>query len=113
MNTYNFYKEHTKRWYIDLPDYTGSKADLEMVSGADTMLDLIADGKKKTSLTISEEPFEGSSQLDLIKLCPIEQGGGDYILKVYNGEEINHKMWICEVAHYVFGKIPQVIYFKN
>jgi len=31
-----FYKEADERWYVELPEWEGSKADLEMVAGADT-----------------------------------------------------------------------------
>jgi len=38
----DFYKETTGEWYIDLPDYPGPKEDLQMVLGADKMLDPIS-----------------------------------------------------------------------
>lgn len=44
MKVHRFVREDNS-WYIDLPEYIeqgGSKGDLEMVSGADTMLDIIA-----------------------------------------------------------------------
>ena len=37
-NAYRFNKEDGK-WYIDLPDWTGTKGELQMVGGADTLLD--------------------------------------------------------------------------
>ena len=40
-------------WYIDLPEYLlqgGDKGDLQMVSGADTMLDIIAEEKSEVTL---------------------------------------------------------------
>jgi hypothetical protein len=46
VQTYRFIKEGTE-WYIDLPEYIengGSKGDLQMVEGADTMLDIISAG---------------------------------------------------------------------
>lgn len=113
MNTYRFYKENTGRWYIDLPDYPGPKADLEMVAGADTMLDVIADGANEIALTVSEEPFKGAEKLRLIKEYANSDGGGDYILEVYKGKVINHEMWLCEVVRYIFGKMPEVIWFKS
>ena len=38
----NFYKEETNRWYVDLPCWSGLKEDLEMVEGADLMLDILS-----------------------------------------------------------------------
>ena len=66
MIPYRFYKEPDGRWYIDLPEYMeqgGDKADLEMVEGADTFLDLIAQGKTNVYALLDEKPFEQSEQL--------------------------------------------------
>ncbi|MEJ6979684.1 DUF6717 family protein [Pedobacter sp. P351] len=87
MNTYRFYKENTGEWYVDLPDYPGPKADLQMVAGADTFLDKLGGKSNIVSLTVSEEPFGGSEHLKLLKECTGEEGGGDYILETYQGEK--------------------------
>lgn len=113
MNTFRFYKESTGEWYVDLPEYPGPKADLQMVAGADTFLDKLAGKSNIVSLTVSEEPFEGSEQLKLIKEYGSDIGGGDYILETYQGEEINHLMWLCAVIRHVFGRMPEVIYLKK
>ena len=60
--TYSFYKENQK-WYIDFPAYVehgGAKADLQMVAGADKMLDKLSNGKKVT-LNFSDAPLAGAS----------------------------------------------------
>jgi len=36
MRTFRFYKD-TDGWFVDLPEWTGEKWELEMVSGADTL----------------------------------------------------------------------------
>ena len=113
MTEFTFYKESTGQWYVDLPEYPGPKADLQMVAGADTFLDQLAGKSNIVSLTVSEEPFEGSEQLKLVKECSPDLGGGDYILETYKGGEINHAMWLCEVMRYVFGRMPEVVYFKR
>lgn len=46
MVQYKFLREGSA-WYIDLPQYLeqgGTKGDLAMVAGADTMLDIMAEG---------------------------------------------------------------------
>ena len=74
MNTYRFYKNEAG-WFIDHPAYIqqgGTVADLEMVDGADTMLDIIAAGGNDVHLTISKEPFEGGhfdSYRKMLSLC--------------------------------------------
>ena len=35
------FNKEADRWYIDLPDWTGTKGELEMVAGADTLLDCV------------------------------------------------------------------------
>ncbi len=37
MKKFKFNKEAQNRWYIELPEWTGSKSELEMVFGADTL----------------------------------------------------------------------------
>jgi hypothetical protein len=114
MDTYKFIKEETGRWYIDLPEWTGQKADLEMVAGADTMLDYVGGGAKEVSLILAKEPFEGSAPLKLIHDYSKESGGGGiYLLENYEGKMLNQEMWLCEVTEYVFGKLPEWIYFKK
>ena len=36
-----FYQDPDTRWYVDLPEFPGTKAELEMVLGADTMLEFL------------------------------------------------------------------------
>ena len=107
----NFYKELSGRWYVDLPDYPGPKGDLQMVAGADKMLDVIAKDASECTLLASDEEFQGAEVLRLV--TGYNEQHGDYLLEEYHGEKINHKMWLCPVISYVFGRLPQVIYFKD
>jgi len=103
-------------WYIDLPEYLeqgGSKGDLAMVSGADTMLDIIADADNEVTLQIDIMPFEGSDELVLTELCDPVLGGGYYFMKKFEAKEVNQDIWLCEVTRFVFGDIPPRIYVKR
>lgn len=114
LKTYRFNKEDTGRWYIDIPEWTGHKADLEMVEGADTMLNYVGQGYPRVDLTLSEQPFAGADELKLLNDHSDRPGGGGiYLLENYEGEELNQQMWLCEVTAWVFGKLPPVIYFKK
>ena len=53
MKTLKFKKEESGNWYIVLPEWKGTKAELKMVSGADTLLDTLSDGKKKVEVLVS------------------------------------------------------------
>jgi hypothetical protein len=112
---YTFLKENG-RWYIDLPEYLqqgGHKADLEMVAGADEMLTVMARGKKKVTIEMDREPFEGADLLELAELCDAPMGGGYYIMHTYKGRPLNKRMWLCDVTLFVFGDMPQKIFCKK
>jgi hypothetical protein len=113
LTSYKFIKEPTNRWYINLPDWQGMHADLEMVDGADIMLDYVGQGAREVELQLAEEPFENATPLQLIEDYRDHVGGGIYLLGRYNDEELNQKMWLCGVTEFVFGKLPEVIYFKK
>lgn len=114
---YKFVKD-SGRWYIDLPEYVGSRADLEMVMGADTMLDAISGGKDEVHLTMCDVPFvlEDTEPIEtqafpLVKIRDTpEYGGAMYHLKEWYGEEYNTEMWLCDVVKFVFGRMPEIIY---
>ena len=65
MKVYKFIRTG-QEWYIDLPEYLeqgGSIGDLQMVDGADKMLDLMAENESTVTLFISKEQFEGADGL--------------------------------------------------
>jgi hypothetical protein len=113
QQTLTFEKEASGRWYVVLPEWKGSKAALEMVEGADTMLEIMAQGQNEVTLLVSEQPFEDANKLILTEDLSNGIGGGMYLLKTYQGKEINHPMWLCEVLVWVFKKLPPVVYFKR
>jgi len=115
MKQYRFIREGPG-WYIDLPEYLeqgGSKADLEMVSGADTMLDIIAGEKNEVTLKLDTAPFKDANELILTELCDPILGGGYYHIKRFEEKEVNRDLWLCDVTRFVFGNIPEKIYLKR
>jgi hypothetical protein len=108
--TFKFYKTASNRWYIDLPSYTGSVEDLEMVQEADTMLDKVSGFTNECYLELSNDPFEGADVIKLVDDLSDSVGGGDYIMPRCKGEVINHKMWLCSVTLKVFGSLPTIMY---
>lgn len=107
MKSFKFYKESNNRWFIDLPDWKGEKDELEMVMGADTMLDILSQGDDIVFLTMSTEPFDNYSYL--LKLKEEVYEGGLYDLISNN---FNFEVWICSVTKFVFGYFPENIYLK-
>ena len=116
MKNYKFYKD-SLGWFIDLPDSGFDKMELQMIAGADTFCDIIAQGDDNIFITLSTTPFNGCSVLEFRKFGNLETWemgeGAWYHLKSYNGIEYNMEMWLCNVTKYVFGGdyFPKHIYF--
>ena len=115
--TQRFYKEPTGQWYIDLPAYIeqgGSKAALQMVAGADTMLDLLSENGNEVTLEVDtthipgytcalikaqEASYDGDSGCDYYAVLPEQPGKAD--------------VWLCQVTKYVFdNRYPDAIFIK-
>lgn len=114
---YRFYKESSnnsanREWYIDLPKYPGPKSALQMVCGADFMLDTLSGGKDEVNLRISLKPdfvtvdsFGFSESLTLAKTEQTTYGR-------WYEYKYSTPVWLCPVVIYVFGYYPETIYFK-
>jgi hypothetical protein len=123
-----FYKERDI-WYIDLPEFLeeglGSKANLMMVDGADTLLDILSNNGSEITLEISDKAFPegitlleldrtGKNQelLDAVGHAPVANGAY-YNTLLINNNKITMSVWLCPVTEYVFdGYYPQNIYVK-
>ena len=115
IKVHQFYKTGSE-WYIDLPEFLeqgGSVGDLQMVDGADTMLDLMVGDAGLVTLHISTHPFAGADVVELIEKCDPYIGGGNYIMRAYEGNKVNRQMWLCQVTAFVFGDIPEKIFVKR
>lgn len=114
MKEYKFYKDEENKWYIDLPDFIeqgGFVEELEMVAGADIMLDILSNFSDKITLQISLEPFEDAAQLiKSVEQSCISGANYDVILKQFKSPL---PIWLCDVTKYVFGDFPTIIYFKT
>ena len=112
----HIFKKEEGRWYIHLPEYLEqgwSKKDLEMVEGADKLLNTIACGRNRVTLRLSAEPFDGADVLELMDHCEAPKGGAVYLLDTCHGKEIGSFIWICDIALFVFGDMPEYIYFQR
>lgn len=110
-----FEKDPNNEWYIVLPDWTGDRADLQMVCGADTFLDMIAKEEKLVSLEIESE-LTGDKGLPSFFLAKRhdtpEIGGAMYYIASFHDQDF--EMWLCDVTRFVFnGELPQNIYVYN
>jgi hypothetical protein len=103
--TFNFYKEDS-RWYVDLPEWEGPKDDLEMVLGADLLLDILSGDYEDVHVKFSDEPFDDAKILTYDHDYEIE---GFYNNDAWHGPST---IWLCYVTEFVFGKYPERIYYK-
>lgn len=110
---YKFYKDPDNRWYVDLPDWTGAKADLEMVAGADTMLDYLSENTNEVTLSISLDPIDGYDLIKLKELASDIGSGAYYTFTSFRGVDINVEMWLCDVMLYVFNGFPDELWISK
>ena len=106
-----FYRENTGRWYVDLPEWEGSKEDLEMVLGADDLMNLLAQGDDFIYAQIGDEKFPGSVQMVMFEMGSIDMGGAWYLVPSISGIDFNLRLWLCDVTKFVFGYFPENIWF--
>ena len=111
MEILRFYIEDGKRWYADIPSWTGRKSALRMIAGADDLLDMIAKGREEVYLHFSEEYLPDADVLYFKKKTWIN--GATYKLKHYDGRNQKLNVWLCNVTLHVLGKFPRRIYFKE
>lgn len=103
-------------WYINLPQFIekgGTKEELAMVEGADTMLDIMADGKNAVTISLDTESFEGADMVELTEKCDPTIGGGYYLLKSWEGRRVMQTMWLCAVTESVFDYLPEKIFIRR
>ena len=106
-----FYKEKSGRWYIDLPEWEGTKEDLEMVLGADDLMNLIAQGDDEIYVQVGDEKFPGANQMIMVEMGSIDMGGAWYLVPSVGQIEFNPRIWICDVTKFIFGQFPETIWF--
>ena len=87
------------------------------VSGADTLLDIIAEENDKVNLTISANVFPGTTHvIDRVSKSGEGSGGGTdyiYLYKEENSKLIDHlPVWLCPALFKFFDKAPRNIYIK-
>jgi len=120
--TKKFYKDKDG-WFIDLPEYIeagiGTKANLAMVCGADTMLDKLSNNGKEITIQFEDYKFKGHTDqlvntgigmdkeaLNAVEHPEVEYGG------YYHAKKLNHNLWLCPVVEFIWGHYPEIIYIK-
>lgn len=113
----SFTKELDERWYVDFPNWPLSHDNLEMVAGADDLLDLLNDDSNHVHLKVSTKYFDKSIKLKKVKSALTK--GAFYVVETplkgwENSNSIRKKqLWLCPVTLTVLGHYPKYIYFKK
>nr|DAN43665.1 MAG TPA: hypothetical protein [Caudoviricetes sp.] len=104
-----FYKEEGK-WYIDIP-WDGDKSDLEMVMGADDLLDELNYSREEV-VKIQTLDMSTATTIDL-ELVESDEMGATYALRTSNNSIYVNYIWLCNVTKHVFGgDFPLFIHFN-
>jgi hypothetical protein len=105
MKNYIFNKEQGS-WYIDLPNWEGTKAELQMVAGADTLLDHLSNNGTTVNVTLSTEKVVRTPGFQTLKrIVKTPPNGCVYHLGFT-------PVWLCNVTKFVFnGIFPSQIHF--
>ena len=107
------------RWLIDIP-YNGNINDLEMVLGADEMLQHISDntnGDDTVYIEVSDFLRAQSGHDAMItKTKGEDMGEGQWYdfaenYALYSNAK-TQKIWLCDVTKLVFGGFPETLYIK-
>ena len=105
---HRFYKD-SQGWFIDLPNWIGTKAQLAMVEGADIFLDNISDHTSEVYVEMSTQEMKGN-QYQLKKYMDCQDGA---MYSYVNSNEDIDAMWLCGVTEFVFGSMPDKIYCRK
>ena len=82
-----------------------------MVIGADTLLDIIAQGEESVNVSFSEERFdEYQYLLTKIKEEEEEYGGAWYDVQAFN--LTSFECWLCGITKLIFGYYPEKLYLR-
>jgi hypothetical protein len=105
MKNYRFNKENNN-WYINLPEWTGTKAELQMVGGADTLLEHLSNNGDTVSINLSTDKQSPDGFEALKRLIQTPPNGCIYHLGFT-------PVWLCNVTKFVFnGIFPKRINFR-
>ena len=101
---FRFYKEDN-RWFVHLPEWEGDREELEMVAGADLLLDILANGNSEVTVHFTDQPTPSPDFHTLT-----HTGDGYYQNSAWHGPST---IWLCHVTEFVFGRYPEKIYYKR
>lgn len=116
MKSIEFYREDGQ-WYADIPNHT--KEENEMVAGADIFLDFVSYHlcchHDRIIIMVSDDNEGGRFDMKLIRKHH-DDAGATYVVTGEMAKMIHcegQELWLCNVAHDVFGDHPESIYIHS
>ena len=105
----SFTKEANDKWYVDFPNWPLSHDNLEMVAGADDLLDILNDDTDHVRVEVKLKQAEG---IQLTKVHSALTKGAFYTVDGVRGWEnpntIRRKqLWLCPATLTVLGHYPK------
>lgn len=95
----------SERWFVDIP-WEGDVSDLQMVAGADLLLDSLCNGSSRVSIEVSTNSINDYIHLNRV----IEDDlGATYGVNTSN---FSGEIWLCPVTLSVFPNYPKDLYIK-
>ena len=105
------------QWFADLPEYIesgGSYADCAMVAGADSWLDIIAQGENEVELELSNSNSNLRERITRVNYNPEDLGeGATYVAFSFSGIPYQLELWLCPVTLFVFNEYPEQIFYQK
>jgi hypothetical protein len=107
----DFNKNTNDEWFVDLPDYPGNKEDLQMVGGADILLDVYSGNTSNVSLFVNTDGIQYGDTLKYLERANFD--GKEYGAFYIWNDQTNDPIWLCDVVEWLFGGFPPVIYLQK
>lgn len=95
----------SERWFVDIP-WEGDVSDLQMVAGADLLLDSLCNGNTRISIEVSTDPIKDYIHLNRVSE---DEFGATYGVNIPN---FSGEIWLCPVTLAVFPNYPKDLYMK-
>lgn len=109
--TMGFVKESDGRWYADIRHWPGLfHSNLEMVAGADDLLNALDNGKGYVKMEVALDPDDKRYWFKMVKVSQTDMGA---TYKVLYCDRYNGKAWLCNVGKFVMGEHPCCIFVRR
>lgn len=95
----------SERWFVDIP-WDGDVSDLQMVAGADLLLDSLCDSNTRVSIEVSTDLVKDYIHLNRVSE---DELGATYVV---NAPNFSGEIWLCPVTLAVFPNYPKDLYIK-